>query len=41
MSYPWIRSRVEAGNLELVGCYYDLRSGELSDVAEINAAKSS
>jgi carbonic anhydrase len=38
MSYPWIRSRVEIGNLELVGCYYDLRSGELEDIEEINTA---
>ena len=36
MSYPWIRGRVEAGSLDLVGCYYDLRSGELVTLDEIN-----
>ena len=38
MTHPWIRSRVEAGDLDLVGCYYDLRSGELVDVDEIKAS---
>lgn len=38
MSYPWIRDRVEAGSLDLVGCYYDLRSGELVTLDEINVA---
>ena len=38
MSYPWIRDRVEAGGLDLVGCYYDLRSGELVTLDEINVA---
>ncbi len=38
MTHPWIRSRVEAGELDLVGCYYDLCSGELVDVDEINAS---
>jgi len=38
MSYPWIRSRVEAGSLNLIGCYYDLHSGELIDIDEINAS---
>lgn len=38
MSYPWIRSRVEQGKLDLVGCYYDLRSGELIEVDEIKAS---
>lgn len=38
MSYPWIRERVEAGGLDLVGCYYDLRSGELVTLDEINVA---
>ena len=36
MTYPWIRSRVEAGSLDLEGCYYDLRSGELAALDEIN-----
>jgi carbonic anhydrase len=40
MTYPWIRDRVEAGSLELVGCYYDLRSGELAALDEINASTS-
>jgi len=38
MTYPWIRERVDAGNLELVGCYYDLRNGELIDLDEIKLA---
>lgn len=38
MTYPWIRERVEAGSLELVGCYYDLRSGELVILNEINGS---
>ena len=36
MTYPWIRDRVDAGSLKLVGCYYDLRSGELIALDEIN-----
>lgn len=38
LSYPWIRSRVEDGTLNLAGYYYDLRSGELLEIEEINAA---
>lgn len=38
MTHPWIRSRVEAGSLGLVGYYYDLRSGELANVDEIKAS---
>lgn len=38
MSYPWIRSQVQAGSLDLAGCYYDLRSGELADLDEINTS---
>jgi len=38
MTYPWIRDRVQAGNLDLVGCYYDLRSGELVALDEINVS---
>ena len=38
MSYPWIRDRVAANKLNLVGCYYDLHSGELVDIKEINAS---
>lgn len=37
MTHPWIRERVEAGELELVGYYYDLHTGELSSVDGINA----
>lgn len=29
MSFPWIRSRVDAGKLKLHGWYYDLNSAEL------------
>lgn len=38
MTHPWIRSRVEAGSLDLVGYYYDLRSGELASIGEIKAS---
>ncbi|MBE9568263.1 MAG: carbonic anhydrase [Proteobacteria bacterium] len=37
MTYPWIRSRVKAGKLSLIGSYYDLRCGELIDIDEVNA----
>lgn len=36
MTYPWIRERVGAGTLNLVGCYYDLRNGELIMLDEIS-----
>ncbi len=36
MSYPWIRSRVEEGKLDLVGYYYDLRCGELVKLDEVS-----
>ena len=36
MTYPFIRSRVEAGSLDLEGCYYDLRTGELAVLDKIN-----
>jgi carbonic anhydrase len=29
MTFPWVRSRVESGNLKLHGWYYDLNSAEL------------
>jgi len=38
MSYPWIRDQVERNSLNLAGCYYDLHSGELVDIEEINAS---
>jgi carbonic anhydrase len=30
MTFPWIRSRVEAGDLKLVGAYFDVATGALS-----------
>lgn len=38
MSYPWIRERVAANKLNLVGCYYDLHTGELVDINEIDVS---
>lgn len=35
MTYPWIQHRVESGALDLVGCYYNLRNGELVVLDEI------
>jgi carbonic anhydrase len=29
MLYPWIKQRVNEGELELLGCFYDLRNGDL------------
>jgi carbonic anhydrase len=29
MTFPWIREAVEAGNLTLYGCFFDIRSGIL------------
>ena len=29
MSYPWVRERVEAGNLVLHGWWFDLDTGDL------------
>lgn len=37
MTHPWIQKRVESGELELVGYYYDLHSGELDCVDSISA----
>lgn len=39
MTHPWIRSRVEAGTLNLIGCYYDLRCGELIELKEISVSE--
>lgn len=36
MSYPWIRSRVEAGKLQLHGWYFDMVHGELLEYAPDN-----
>ena len=41
MSYPWIHERVTANKLDLIGCYYDLHTGELIDINEINASNTS
>jgi len=38
MSYPWIKNRVKQKSLDLAGCYYDLRTGELAVVDEIKVA---
>jgi carbonic anhydrase len=35
MTYPWIHERVNTGSLNLLGCYYDLRNGELITLKEI------
>ncbi len=40
MTYPWIKQRVEDGVLELIGCYYDLHSGELVMIDKMDAEKS-
>ncbi len=36
LSYTWIRSRVESGDLEMAGLFYDLRSGEIEQLGEIS-----
>ncbi len=36
LTYPWVRERVDAGTLNLVGCYYDLRNGDLIMLDERN-----
>lgn len=38
MSYPWVRRQVENGDLALIGWYYDLLSGEIANVAQINSS---
>jgi carbonic anhydrase len=38
MLYPWIKDRVEAGELELLGCFYDLRNGELQILDNIGSS---
>lgn len=37
LTHPWIRQRIEKGKLRLVGYYYDLHTGQLEKVDEINA----
>jgi carbonic anhydrase len=34
MTFPWIRHAVEAGNLALHGCFFDIRSGILECLGE-------
>ena len=36
LTHPWVRERVEKGKLRLVGYYYDLHTGQLEKVDEIN-----
>jgi len=38
MTYPWIKDRVESGELELFGCYYDLHTGELAMIDKMDAS---
>jgi carbonic anhydrase len=38
MLYPWIKDGVEAGQLELLGCFYDLRNGELQILDKIGSS---
>ena len=33
LTFPWVRERVEAGRLRLIGCHFDIASGELSFLA--------
>ena len=37
LTHPWVRERVEQGNLQLVGYYYELHNGQLEKIDEINA----
>jgi carbonic anhydrase len=37
MTFPWIRDAVEAGDLKLYGCYFDIRSGILERLGEDGA----
>jgi len=32
MTFPWITSAVDAGNLELHDCFFDIRSGVLEQL---------
>lgn len=36
LTHPWVKERVEKGKLRLVGYYYDLHTGQLEKVDEIN-----
>lgn len=38
MSYPWVRSQVRNGDLNLIAWYYDLRSGEIAHLEEIDSS---
>lgn len=35
MTFPWIRSAVEAGRLSLIGLYYDVDTGTLSEIGRV------
>lgn len=37
MTFPWIKSAVEAGELKLHGCYFDIRSGILERLGKDGA----
>jgi len=37
LTHPWVRERVEKGKLQLVGYYYELHTGQLEKIDEINA----
>src|ERR1700689_229913 len=37
MTFPWIKSAVEAGELKLHGCFFDIRSGVLERLGEDGA----
>ncbi len=37
LTHPWVRQRVEKGELQLVGYYYELHNGQLIKIDEINA----
>lgn len=40
MTYPWIKSQVESGELELIGCYYDMNTGELGMIDKMKSERS-
>jgi carbonic anhydrase len=37
MTFPWVKSAVEAGELKLHGCYFDIRSGVLERLGDDGA----
>jgi len=38
MSFPWVRSRVEQGELQLIAAYFDVGSGALTTYDPATAA---